>query len=292
MGNGVSLNRNYRLHMILRVGFHGVAVWGVLTAGFAWQGLFILALCYGVAMLSVTVGYHRYFAHRSFKTSRWFQLLMGALGCCQLQGGPIAWAAVHRHHHKHSDRALDLHSPNHGFFWSHMGWLMHPETYEVAFRELRDLQRFPELDWLDRFSWVPVLISFLFLWLVGAVWQGLSPGSIVTPLFVVFWGGVLRTVLVWHMTWAVNSVCHRWGRVAFETGDESRNNLLIAVLTTGEGWHNNHHHAPSCARSGLGWQQPDLAYGVICLLERAGFVWDVRHRPAPLTQVPAESPNR
>lgn len=273
------LNRNYPLHMGLRLGFHIAAIGWLVTMGLAWQGLLILLLCYGASMLSITVGYHRYFAHRSFKTSRWFQFVLGLAGCCQLQGGPIAWASVHRHHHRYSDGEGDMHSPARGIYWSHMGWLMHPRTYEVAFGELKDLQRFPELRWLDRYNAIPVLFSLGALALAGLGWQQLQPGSVVTPWFVLFWGGVIRVVLVWHVTWSVNSICHLWGQVEFETGDSSRNNLFIALLATGEGWHNNHHHAPSCARSGFGWHQPDLAYGLIRLLEVFGLLWDVRHRP-------------
>ena len=272
----MNLNSNYPLHMALRVGFHVAAAWWLVTMGLAPQGLVVLLLCYTVSLLSITAGYHRYFAHRSFKTSRWFQFVLGLVGSCQLQGGPIAWASVHRHHHKHSDEQGDMHSPTHGLYWSHMGWLMHPRTYEVAFAEVKDLQRYRELVWLDRYNAVPVVLSFVALALAGAGWQFVHPGSIVTPWFVLFWGGVIRIVLLWHITWSVNSICHLWGSVAFETGEGSRNNLLIGLLAAGEGWHNNHHHAPSCARSGFGWQQPDLAYGVIRLLEGVGVLWDVR----------------
>ena len=229
-----TLNTSPWLHTAMRLGFHGLAVWWLWSAGVAWQGLVILGVCYVWSVLSLTVGFHRYFSHRSFKVGRFTQFAMGWLGCCQLQGGPIAWAAAHRHHHRHSDDVDDLHSPNHGLLWSHMGWLTAPGTYKVAFTPLKDLVRFPELVWLDRFNFVPAFLVFGGLWLAGTAWQSTYPHSIVDGVFALQWGGVVRVVLVWHVTWSVNSVCHVWGNRALPTRDGSRNNWYRA-LSAGEG---------------------------------------------------------
>jgi stearoyl-CoA desaturase (Delta-9 desaturase) len=239
------------------------------------MGAVIFGCVYVLSMLSITVGYHRYFSHKAFETSRLIQFMMGFFGCCQLQGGPIAWSAIHRHHHRFSDRNEDLHSPLHGFYQAHMGWLLNPKTYEVAFKPLKDLQRYKELVWLDRYNFIPAVVGLLLLWVVGFMYQQQVPGSVIDGNYVVYWGGLLRLVVVWHATWSVNSVCHLWGTRPFNVDDTSRNNVWVAVLTMGEGWHNNHHKDPSSARAGLRWWQMDLSYYVILLLEVFGLVKNV-----------------
>ena len=153
---------------------------------------------------------------------------------------------------------------------------MDPKTYEVAFRSMKDLQRFPELVWLDRWNFVPPMLCFLGLWALGEGWQLVMPDSPVDGMMLLMWGGVIRVVAVWHVTWSVNSLCHVWGSRSFDTTDDSRNNLLIALLACGEGWHNNHHHDPSSARSGLSWSQPDISYAVIRAFEILGLIWEPR----------------
>ena len=271
-----SINSNYRLHQVLRLCFHLGALWGIAHYGFRWQGGVIFALAYTVSILSITVGYHRYFSHKSFQTSRLIQFIMGFVGCCQLQGGPLAWSAIHRHHHRFSDQEEDLHSPIHGFYQAHMGWLLNPKTYAIAFKPLKDLQRFKELVWLDRYNFVPAGLGFLFLWGVGFVYQQRMPGSVVDGAYILFWAGVLRVVVVWHATWSVNSICHLWGARPFSVDDKSRNIWFVAAITMGEGWHNNHHNDPSSARSGLRWWQIDLSYSLISVIKILGWVKNVR----------------
>jgi len=272
----LAINTHYPTHQAMRLLFHVAAVFWLVTEGFSAVGLGVLAVTYLLGILSVTVGYHRYFSHRSFETHRLTQFLLGVAGCCQLQGGPIAWTAVHRHHHRHSDDEDDLHSPVHGLFHSHVGWLSRPRTYEVAFSDVRDWSRYKELVWLDHLNFLPPLLCFGALWGLGAAYQASVPGSIVDGPFLLFWGGIIRVVVVWHFTWSVNSICHRWGSTPFETGDTSKNNLWVALFTCGEGWHNNHHRYPSSARNGLKWSEPDLAFVVIRVLELTRVIWAVR----------------
>ena len=241
----------------------------------------MLGLTYTVGMLSITVGYHRYFSHKTFRTNRAVQFVMGFLGCCQLQGGPIAWSAVHRHHHRHSDLEADLHSPVHGFYNAHVGWLLNPRTYQVAFKPLQDLSSCREIVWLDRYNFIPAVLALCLLYLVGELNAHRDPASTVDGLFCLYWGGILRTVLVWHATWSVNSICHCWGSQSYDARDQSRNNFWVALLVFGEGWHNNHHRFPSRAKSGVCWWQLDVSYAVIVLLQRLGLVWNVRGAQSP-----------
>ena len=273
----LKVNTFYYAHHGMRIALHLASLWWLLEMGFHWAGLALLVANYGVGALSITVGFHRYFSHKAFKTSRFFQFVLGFLGCCQLQGGPIAWAAIHRHLHRASDEQEDLHSPVHGFYQAHYGWLLKPRTYEIAFgKGLSDLNKFKELVWLDRYNFIPPVIYFIVLWLAGEWYAGKNPGTPIDGAFVLFWGGILRVVVLWHVTWSVNSICHIWGKRVFATKDDSKNNLWVALISLGEGWHNNHHKYPASARNGFGWRQPDVSYYCILLMRRLGIVKDVR----------------
>jgi stearoyl-CoA desaturase (delta-9 desaturase) len=229
-----------------------------------------LALCGGVyllQMVGITAGFHRYFAHRSYKTSRVFQFVLAWLGCSAAQRGPLWWAAQHRHHHRTSDTPDDLHSPVSRTLWqSHVGWVLSPESDGTDERAVKDLVRYPELRWLDRFHWVPPLTLAGLCFLVGG-WAGLV------------WGFFIAGVLSHHATFTVNSLCHLWGRRRYATRDASRNNWLVALLTLGEGWHNNHHHYQSSAAQGFRWWEVDVCYYLIWFMAAVGLVWDVRRLP-------------
>ena len=227
------------------------------------------ALCVGfyiLRMFGVTAGYHRYFAHRSYKTSRWFQFALAFLGCSSAQRGPLWWVAVHRSHHRRSDTVDDPHSPVRGFFWSHCTWIFH-HAPAPDLASVKDLAKFPELRWLDRLEWLPPSCVAAFCYAVAG-WSG------------VVWGYVVGTVLLYHGTFLVNSVCHIVGTRRYATADGSRNNALVALLTLGEGWHNNHHQHPRSARQGIRWWEIDLSYYVLCMLALIGIVWDVRKPPS------------
>lgn len=228
----------------------------------------VCAALYFVRVLGVMAGYHRYFSHRTFKTSRWFQFVLAVVAESTMQKGVLWWAAHHRGHHKYADAPPDVHSPvQHGFLHSHALWLAQRGSEVRAHHRVRDLAKFPELVWLDRNWLVPPLALALVVWLALG-WSGL------------FVGFFLSTVLVWHATFVVNSLAHVVGKRRFATADTSRNNWLIALLTLGEGWHNNHHHYMGAARQGFYWWEVDVTFYVLKCLEWCGIVWDLRPVPA------------
>lgn len=245
------------------IGLH-VACVGVFFVDFSWTCLALFLGFYSIRVFGLTAGYHRYFAHRGYKTSRWFQFVIGCMGASSLQRGPIWWAGHHRGHHKYSDTDLDPHSPiTRSVFWSHVGWVLSNEYNDTPWDQMKDWQKYPEMKWLDRFDILPGIAVAVFCLAVGG-WAGF------------FWGFVLGTVAVYHVTFMVNSVCHLFGRRRFATTDASRNNWLVALLTFGEGWHNNHHHYPSAARQGFRWWELDISYVTLKVLSWFGIVWELR----------------
>lgn len=231
----------------------------------------VLAVClYWVRMFGMTGGYHRYFAHRAYRTSRFFQFLLGFLGCMGLERGPLWWSATHRQHHRHSDQPEDVHSPvQRGFWHAHVGWVAATEQMNTDLRLVRDLERFPELRWLDRHHWVSPMLGLAACYLIA------GPSGAVL-------GGFWSTVAVWHGTFSVNSLSHLVGTRRFATPDDSRNHWLVALYTMGEGWHNNHHRFMGSARQGFRWWELDLSYYVLCGLAAVGLVWDLKQPPPEL----------
>jgi len=243
----------------------------------SWGGVVLALASYFVRMVIVTAGYHRYFAHRSFKTSRAFQLVLAVLTQSAGQKGVIWWASHHRWHHKHSDTPRDVHSPLiRGFWYSHIGWIVRSDWNETDESLVKDLSRYPELRLLNRsaLSLVPMIALGAAFLLIGGL-----------PAFV--WGFLVSSVLLWHGSFSINSLAHVFGRRRYPTADDSRNSLLLAIATTGEGWHNNHHHYPSSVRQGFRWWQVDATYYVLWLLARVGLVWDLRQPPAEIVEAPA-----
>jgi stearoyl-CoA desaturase (delta-9 desaturase) len=226
--------------------------------------LILCAAMYLVRMFGITAGYHRYFAHRSFKTSRVGQFLLACLGASAMQKGPLWWAAHHRRHHRYSDTPDDPHSPLvTSFWWAHLGWIMSDDHVETPIHEIPDYNRFTELRLLERFHWVPgILLAAVCMWIGG--WTGLV------------WGFVISTVILYHCTFSINSLSHLVGRRRYATTDDSRNNFVLALITLGEGWHNNHHHYMSSANQGFFWWEIDISYYIIRLLSFVGLTWDVR----------------
>lgn len=247
--------------------FMHFACLGVFLTGVNVQDLALCGSVYLLQMVGITVGYHRYLSHRAFKTSRAFQFALAGLGCIASQKGPLWWAAHHRHHHRTSDTPEDLHSPiAHSIWRAHVGWVLSRESDDTDEQTVNDLLRFPELRWLDRYHWVPPLAMGVLCFVVGG-WSGLV------------WGFFVSSVLSHHATFLVNSACHLWGRRRFATADASRNNWFVALVTLGEGWHNNHHHYQSSANQGFRWWELDVSYYLIRLLAIVGLVWDVRTPP-------------
>jgi len=249
-----------------------------------------LWMCLGLSVLTqlgVTVGFHRLFTHRSFKTVPAVQLILGILGSLSVQGPLIYWVAVHRRHHQHSDEPGDPHSPFlqgwpaaawRGFWHSHIGWMLRHEP-ESWLTYAPDLLKSRLAFWITRWYGVWVVSGLLFPALLG----GLLDGSLGGAASGFLWGGLVRIFVVHHITWSINSVCHLFGSRPFDSRDHSRNNWVCGLLALGEGWHNNHHAFPTSARHGLMWWQLDPSYGVILLLERLGVAWDVK-RPAEVRQ--------
>jgi stearoyl-CoA desaturase (delta-9 desaturase) len=234
-----------------------------------WYLLWILVLT-RIAGLGVTVALHRYFSHRSFKTSRWFQFVLACVGCTALQKGPLWWAIHHRLHHKHSDTPEDPHSPVvDGFLYGHLGWLFARDLMHPDQKLVHDLAKYPELVWLDRLWMLPGLLLAAACFALGG-WGGLV------------YGYCLSVVLVFQVTFAVNSIGHLFGPQRFDTGEGSRNNLILGYLAMGDGWHNNHHRAPTSARHGFAWYEFDFSYQFIRLLALVSLAWDVKEPPPGL----------
>ena len=239
------------------------AIWTGVTL----EAVGICVILYWVRMVAVTGGFHRYFSHRSYKTSRLGQFLIAALAQTSAQRGVIWWAAMHRHHHLYSDTQLDPHSPRQrGFLYAHVGWIFSPASERPDYESVADLTQYPELVWLDKHQYVTAAILAVGVWLLAG-WSGLVVGF--------FWS----TVLVWHCTFFINSLAHVHGSQWYPTGDDSRNNWWLAIITCGEGWHNNHHAYQSSTRQGFRWYQWDLTYYVLKAASWMGLVWDLRSAP-------------
>ena len=244
------------------------AIWTGVTA----QALAICAVLYVARMFGVTAGYHRYFSHKSYRTSRVFQFLLACLAQSTWQRGAIWWAAKHRHHHKHSDTPDDVHSPRHrGFVYSHLGWIFTAQHDKTDFDAVPDLTKYPELVWLERNDKIPGLLLAIGAWAIGG-WAGLVVGF--------FWS----TVLTYHGTFMINSLAHVHGKQRYVTGDDSRNNWWLAVITLGEGWHNNHHAYMASTRQGFRWWEFDPTYYALRALSWARVVWDLNEPPEAIVR--------
>ncbi len=259
----------------------------IVPLAMIWTGatLFDWIVCitlYWVRMFFVTGGYHRYFSHRTYSTSRIFQFFLAFMAQTSAQKGALWWAAHHRHHHKHSDKPEDPHSMKlYGFWYSHVGWILGPEYKKTEFHLIKDFTKFPELVWLNRFYILPPVFLGTLVFLLGGYVNG---GGSMATLFTHGWstlvvGFFLSTVVLYHGTFSINSIMHKFGKPRYDTGDESKNSLWLALLTLGEGWHNNHHYYKSATRQGFFWWEIDLTYYVIKMLSWVGLVWDIREVP-------------
>lgn len=255
-----------------------------------------LALCfwlYFLRMFAITGFYHRYFSHRSFKTSRAAQFCFAWLGATAVQRGPLWWASHHRHHHRYSDKENDTHSPVTGsFLWSHMGWITSERNIPTDYSRVEDLKKFPELVFINRFDWLPGILLGLSVFILGE-WMK-SSGHAVSGAQFLAWG-LVSTIFLYHGTFCINSVAHLFGTRRFNTDDDSRNNFLLALVTLGEGWHNNHHRFPGSTRQGYTWWELDITYLILKVMEMLGIVWDVstqkdvssREKMEPASEVPS-----
>ena len=257
----------------------------VIWTGVSWFAAGLALGLYLGRMFLITAFYHRYFAHRAFESSRIFRFIVAVLGCTAGQRGPLWWASHHRQHHIHSDTALDPHSPQTDSFWfSHVLWFLTRDAFSVRWAHIKDLQRIRELVLLERFDWVPLVILGALCFLVGDWAQTAHPGWNTSGWQTLVWGFFISTTLLYHATYTINSLAHRYGRRRFDTPDHSRNNFLLALLTLGEGWHNNHHRYPGAARQGFYWWEVDLSYLGLRVLKRLGLVWNLRPVPSKVLE--------
>ncbi len=257
-----------------------VACLAVFWVDFSATALIIAIMLYLLRMFAITGFYHRYFAHKAFKTSRAIQFFFAFMAASAAQRGPLWWASHHRHHHAHSDLPNDTHSPKqHGFIWSHFSWFLANKNFTARTERVKDLLQFPELKFLDRYDAIAPATLALSLYGLGTWLESSAPHLHTNGMQLLVWGFVVSTVVLYHMTFTVNSLAHVWGKRRFLTNDDSRNNLIIAILTLGEGWHNNHHHFPSAARQGFYWWEIDLTYYGLKILSKLGLIWDLRHVP-------------
>ena len=257
-----------------------LACFAIIYVGFSWFAcLFALAL-YIVRMFAITAFYHRYFAHKAFKTSRIGQFIFAVLGASAVQRGPLWWASHHRNHHAHSDEVIDAHSPHqHGFLWSHIGWFLSRANFSTQIDRVKELAKFPELRFLDRFDVIIPIALAATIYALGELLAYAHPQLNTNGFQLFTWGFVLSTVLLYHGTFCVNSLAHVWGKRRYATRDHSRNNAFIALITLGEGWHNNHHHFPGSASQGFYWWEIDFTYYGLKVLAALGIIWDLKTVP-------------
>ena len=260
--------------------FHVLALVALLPMFWAWRNLAAFAIMYFFAInIGIGVAYHRLLTHRGFRTPKWLEYFVTACGTMALEGGPIFWVATHRVHHQNSDQEGDPHTPVDGTFWSHAGWIisgraMHSETALLG-RYAPDLTRDKVHVFLSKYHWVLLTAAGFAQLAIGAALAG--PGHrIVGAVGMMLWGTFLRVVVGLHATWFVNSATHLYGARRFDTRDDSRNNWWVAILTGGEGWHNNHHAHPVSARHGLAWYEFDVNYYCIWLLSKLGLAKKVQ----------------
>ncbi len=250
---------------------HFIAL-GAFFFPFEWKWAGLCIGLYYLRMFGITAGYHRYFSHRTYKTSRAFQFVLACIGGAGTQKGALWWGSHHRLHHRYSDSPKDTHSPvQDGFFWAHLGWFWSRETEHTEWEQIPDLAKYPELVWLNKYHYVPTAVLGLITFLVWG-WAGL------------FWGFWLSTVFVWHATSAINSMSHVFGSQRYRTGDTSKNNWILAILTMGEGWHNNHHCYQASVNQGFYWWEFDASYLILKGLSLFGIVWDLKKPPLHLLE--------
>lgn len=256
------------------------ACFGVIWVGWSPTAVAVAAGLYVIRILSITGGYHRYFSHRTYKTNRFWQFVFAWVGTSSAQRGPLWWAAHHRHHHRYADQPEDIHSPlQRGFLWSHLIWFTTPRNFRTRMEYVKDWAKYPELLFLNRFSILPPLVLLGLLVGAGEVLRVYVPAAGTSGLQLGVWGFAISTVALFHATATINSLDHLIGTRRYETTDGSRNNWALALLTCGEGWHNNHHRYPVSVRQGFYWWELDVTYYLLVALSWLGIVRDLRPVP-------------
>ena len=267
---------------------HTLPLFAFLTGATAFDWT-LCALLYFGRMFWITGGYHRYFSHKTYQTSRWFQFVIAFMAQTSMQKGALWWAAHHRVHHKTSDTVEDPHSMKvYGFFYSHFGWILGPDYKKTHFNLIQDFAKFPELMWLNKNHLIPALTLMISLFVIGGfvntdpsslqayVWGGWHLGGALSTLLISFF---LSTAILYNGTFSINSIMHKFGKARYKTGDESKNHLILALLTMGEGWHNNHHYYQVAARNGFFWWEIDFTFYILKIFSWLGLVWDLKGVP-------------
>ena len=266
-GKGSKPLKRLRPSTIAIIVIHLLPLVSIYTGGVGLKEVLFMVGFYVFGALAIVIGYHRYFSHRAFQANRFVQFILAFLSQATAQGGVLWWASTHRQHHKFADLKEDVHSPRQkGFWYAHIGWFFSNKHGHTKFHLIKDFAKFPELVWLNKYPALPVaVVGLIYLLLLG------PPG-----LFFSFFLGI---VVLWHGTFTVNSLAHIWGHRRYATPDDSRNNWFLALLTMGEGWHNNHHHYRHSARQGFFWYEFDLGYYTIKLLSLLGIVKNIKQVP-------------
>ncbi|MBM3901093.1 MAG: acyl-CoA desaturase [Verrucomicrobia bacterium] len=254
---------------------------GVIWTGWSWFAVGSAVFLYFIRMFAVTGFYHRYFSHRTFSTSRAWQFVLALWGATCVQKGALWWAYTHRHHHQHSDEEDDKHSPRqHGFMWSHIGWITSRKNFPTDYSRVKDLAKFPELVFLNRFDTLVPIASAVLLFVLGRMLEAYAPGLHTSGGQMLVWGFFISTTALFHGTSCINSMAHVWGQRRYETGDDSRNSFILSLITLGEGWHNNHHKHMTCTRQGFYWWEVDITYYLLKVMSWTGLIWDLRPVPS------------
>jgi stearoyl-CoA desaturase (delta-9 desaturase) len=256
-----------------------IACFAVFWVGVSWFSILFMLLFYAIRMFAITAFFHRYLSHKTFQTSRPVQFIFLLIATMSAQRGPLWWTAHHRYHHRFVDTEHDPHSSTHGFWYSHIGWFLNQQNFSTRKEVIKDWLKFPEIVWLDRFSFVVVVATAFAIYLLGD-WLAVAYPDLGTsgPQLLV-WGFVISTVLLIHATLCINSLAHLYGRRDFDTKDNSRNNLFLSIITLGEGWHNNHHYYAGSTRQGFFWWQIDITYYLLKVMSLFGLIWAMKPVP-------------
>ena len=257
-----------------------LACLAVIWVGWSWTAVAVCMALYVIRMFAITGVYHRYFSHRSYDTSRVFQFLLAVLGTTAAQKGPIWWASHHRHHHRHSDTEEDIHSPiAQGIYFSHIGWVLSSQFVEPRLELVKDLTKYKELRVLETFNVVPAILLAVCTFFLGVYLHAAHPELGTSGWQMLVWGFFISTVLLYHGTFCINSFTHLIGKRRFPSTDHSRNHWFLALITLGEGWHNNHHYYPGSERQGFYWWEIDISHYILKVLSWFGLVWNLRVPP-------------
>lgn len=263
-----------------------LAALSVFWVGVSKIAVTVCIALYVIRMFGITAGYHRYFSHRSYKTSRFFQFILAWIGCSAAQTGPLWWAAHHRHHHRYADQDNDVHSPIKESFWfAHLGWIFCEKNWKTDFNRVKDFAKFPELHWLNRNHYIAPFSLAVAVFFFGLACEKYFPSLGTNRWQMLSWGFFLSTFCTYHATFTINSLMHLMGKKRFNTTDESKNSFILAILTLGEGWHNNHHFYQASERQGMVWWEIDISHYILKTLSFFGIVWDLNTYPKRILEL-------